>query len=118
MLADDAARILLWVLFDFGVSEPVAESGDLFGPFVFGGKVGLRDGVMFAVENGVDGRAESGGHAVFAASQDGGPGCVEQDVADAGFAVQQDGDAALEGLDGGDAVALNGGHEEEVRLET
>ncbi len=71
---------------------------------------------MFAFEDGVDGRAESDGHAVFASSQDGGPGGVEQDVADAGFAVQQDGDAALEGLDGGDAVALNGGHEEKMRL--
>src|SRR5437899_3361792 len=50
---------------------------------------------MSAFEDGVDGRAESGGHVVFASGHDGGPGGVEQDVADAGLAVQQDGDAGL-----------------------
>ena len=51
-----------------------------------------------------------------AAGEDGGPGGFEEDVGDAGVAVEQDGDAALEGLDGGDAVSLDGGHEEEMGL--
>ena len=54
------------------------------------------------------------GHLVFAAGEDGCPWRVEQDVADAGFAMKQDGDAALERFDGGDAVALNRRHEEEM----
>src|SRR5215469_12842008 len=116
MLADDVRADSLpvgWLMIE--MLEPVAESRDLFGPFVFGGKVGLCDGVMFAFEDGEDGGAEGGGHVVFASGHDGSPWGVEENVADAGLAMQEDRDAALKRFDCGNAVALNSGHEEEMR---
>ena len=38
----------------------------------------------------------------------------KKDVGDAGVAVKENGNAALQGLDGGNAVALDGWHEEEM----
>jgi hypothetical protein len=54
--------------------------------------------------------------AVIASGEDSGPGSIEEDVGDAGIAMKQDGDAAREGLDGGDSVTLDGGHDEEMGL--
>ena len=77
---------------------------------------GVDGGVVAAIEDAVDGGGERGGHLLRASCEDGGPRGFEEDVGDAGVAVEQDGNAALEGLDGGDAVALDGGHEEEMGL--
>jgi len=77
--------------------------------------VGLRDCMMSTLQDAVDCGAQGIGHAVFATGKDGGPRSIEEDVADTGFTMQQDGDSALEGLDGWDAVALHGWHEEEMR---
>lgn len=94
--------------------EPVAEVGYLLGPLVFGG-----DGWAWGVEvatfaKGGDRSLEGGCEGWLAAFEDGGPGGVEENVGDTGVAVEEDGDAALEAFDSGDAVALDGGHEEEV----
>ncbi len=76
----------------------------------------MRDGVVAAIEDSVDGGGERGGEGFRASGEDGGPGGFEEDVGDTGVSVEEDGDAALEGLDGGDSVALDGGHEEEMGL--
>jgi hypothetical protein len=96
--------------------SPGAEAGDLLGPLVFGGEAGKVGVVMAAIEDTIDGVGERGGHVVGATGEDGSPGSIEEDVGDAGVAVQEDGNAALEGLDSGNAVALDGGHEEEMGL--
>ena len=41
--------------------NPAAEVRDLAGPLVFGGEAGLRDGVVAAIEDAVDGGGERGG---------------------------------------------------------
>ena len=97
-------------------SEPATETRDLFGPCVFGWQVRSRYGVMSSLENTIDSRAQNGGHAFFAAGEDGCPWGVEENVADSGLAMQQDGNASLERLDCRDAVALDRGHEEKVSL--
>ncbi len=55
---------------------------------------------MAAGAGGLDGLAEGKEQVRLFAGEDGGPGCVEQDVGDAGVAVEQDGDASAEGFDG------------------
>jgi hypothetical protein len=72
--------------------------------------------VVASIEDAVDGGGERGGHCLRASGEDSGPGSIEEDVGDAGIAMKQDGDAAREGLDGGDSVTLDGGHDEEMGL--
>ncbi len=62
----------------------------------------------------MDHGVELGGEFCFAVREDAGPGGVEKDVADAGIAVEEDGNAAGQGFYGGDAVALDGGHQKDV----
>ena len=76
----------------------------------------MRDRVMFSLKDAIDGGSQSGCHLFFAVGEDGGPGGVEEDVADAGLAVEKNRDAALEGFDCRDAVALDGGHEKKMGL--
>ena len=87
---------------------------DTLCPLILGGQCRFWGVVVAAGDGFVDGLAEGWEQGGFVAVEDGGPRGVEQDVADAGLAVEQDGDAALEALDGRDAVALDGGHEEEM----
>jgi len=44
------------------------------------------------------------------------PGGVQQDVADAGFTMQKNWDAAMKGLKRGDSIALAGRHQKKMRL--
>ena len=76
----------------------------------------LRDVVMARLEDTVDCGAQGAGHLVFAAVEDGGPWGIEEDVTDAGLAMQENRDTTVERFDGGDTVALNRRHEEEMGL--
>ena len=84
----DASRLLI---------SPCAEAGDLGGPLVFGGEVGQLGGEVASCEDAVDGGGERCGEVAGVPGEDGGPGSFEQDVGDAGLAVEEDGNAALEG---------------------
>ena len=104
------------IAIDVSLGNPGAEAGDLLGPLVFGGEMGKVGVVMATIEDAIDGVGESCGHVVGSTAEDGGPGSIQKDVGDAGVAVEEDGNASLQGLDGGNSVALDGGHEEEMGL--
>ncbi len=72
--------------------------------------------MVSALNHRSDGFVERREEIFFAAFEDRGPGCLPEDVANTGFAMKQDGNAALQRLDGGNAITLDGRHKTEMRM--